>query len=106
MERSPWIAERTIYAVAGDGRSLEIQLGIGTPYEVTEEEWACPVRVDGLHDKLSEMHGVDSWQALQLSCQLAARLLEGFVQDGGRLFWEKDGEQVQVADLFAKVSAF
>ena len=105
MEPGSWIAERTIYAVTGDGRGLTIRLGIGKPYKVTEDEWACAVRVDGLHNRLSDMHGVDSWQALQLSCQLAVRLLEGFAQDGGRLFWKKDGEQVHIQDLFAKVAA-
>jgi hypothetical protein len=52
------------------------------------------------------MHGIDSWQALQHAQQLAARLLSYFVEDGGRLYWEEGGDQIQISDLFANVAAF
>lgn len=98
------IAGRELYAVAADGRGFEVKLGIGQPCRITEDEWACAVQLSGLHENLSDAHGIDSWQALQLAQQLAARLLQYFVQDGGRLFWEKDGEQVQLSELFARGS--
>lgn len=106
MQHASLIAERTLHAVATDGRSFEIGVGIGKPYQISADEWACPVEVHGLYDRLSAAHGVDSWQALQLACQLAARLLEGFVEGGGRLFWEEGGKQLAVSELFARVSAF
>ncbi len=81
---------------------LRVKLGIGQPYRITEEEWACAVQLSGFHENLSDAHGLDPWQALQLAQQLAAQLLAYFIQDGGRLFWEKDGEQVQLSELFAK----
>lgn len=102
MEQQKVIAERELYAVAADGRSFEIKLGIGQPYRITEDEWACAVQLSGLHENLSDAHGIDSWQALQLAQQLAARLLQYFVEDGGRVFSEKDGEQVPLSELFAK----
>lgn len=89
MQHDAFIAERTLHALAIDGRGFEIRLGIGKPYQISADEWACSVQGRGLYDHLSDMHGVDSWQALQLACQLAARLLGGFVEDGGRLFWRR-----------------
>lgn len=106
MKERIYIAERTLYAVAAGGVEFEITLAVGKPYEVSSDEWACPVRLTGLHERLNDMHGIDSWQALQLACQLAAQLLGYFVEDGGKLFWEKDGEQVAIKDLFANVPAF
>lgn len=105
-EHKRFIAERKLHAVATDGSGFEISLGIGKPYPISADEWACAVRVQGLHDQLSDMHGIDSWQALQLACQLAAQLLESFVENGGRLFWEEGGDQLAVSALFAKAPAF
>ena len=106
MQHDRFIADRIVHALARDGRSFEICLGVGKPYQVSADEWACAVQVGGLHNQLSDMHGIDSWQALQLACQLAAQLLGSFVEDGGRLFWEEGGEQLAVSELFAKVPAF
>jgi hypothetical protein len=55
---------------------------------------------------MKDVHGGDLWQSLQLANRLAAQLLEYFVQDGGRLFWEKGGEQIQLSELFPPYSAF
>lgn len=103
MKEAGYIAERSLHAVAADGNSFEIGLAIGRPYRVSTEEWACSVRVAGLHHGLSDIRGIDSWQALQLACQLSAQLLDHFVAGGGRIFWEEGGEQLSVADLFAKI---
>jgi hypothetical protein len=105
MGQSNFIAERKLYAIAADGRSFEIHLAIGKPYQITEHEWACAVQVAGLFNDLRDRHGEDSWQALQLAHQMTAQLLEYFVQDGGRLFREEGGEQVQLSELFVKTSA-
>ncbi len=100
------IAERNLYAMAPDGRGFELKIGVGSPYKLSEDEWACAVQLGGLHNNLSDQHGIDSWQALQLAYQLVAQLLAYFVQDGGQLLWEKDGEQVSLQDLIPKQPAF
>jgi hypothetical protein len=46
------------------------------------------------------MHGVDSWQALMLARRLARTLLDGFVENGGKLYASRGGEVVNVADFF------
>ena len=104
MNSNPqWLASRTITAIAGDGRKFPITLRIGTPYEVSEGEWACPAAIDGLQERLHDIHGIDAWQTLQLVQSLQAQLLGYFVEDGGKLFWAESGEMVKFADLFARV---
>jgi len=95
------IAERKLYAVSGDGKPSELWLRIGTPYRISEDEWACPVALDGFHKQPVDMHGVDSWQALQLAQQLLARLLGGLIEEGGRLYWEEGGAPIALSELFA-----
>ena len=58
---------------------------IGAPYEAGPNEWACPVSVRPLYDRLPDMHGVDSFQALFLAMRLAMALLKDFTEKGGSL---------------------
>lgn len=106
MESKEVIAERAIYAVDANGDGFEVHLSVGKPYQVSIDEWACPVGLKGIQDRLRDQHGVDSWQALQLSYQLIAQLLGHFVQDGGKLYWSKDGEEISFVDLIPKRPAF
>jgi len=94
------IAERIIYAIDKDSRGFEIQLMVGKPYQVSPTEWACPVAMMGLHGALKDVHAVDSWQALTLVQELLRVLLILFVEQGGKLFSEKDGEEITVDSLF------
>ena len=65
---------------------FEVEVSIGTPYQVDEDEWACPVSVVPLFDKLHDAHGGCSFQALCLASALALDLLVGFKEQGGSLF--------------------
>jgi hypothetical protein len=98
-----FIAERKLVAIDAQGREFEFTIAIGAPYEVSEGEWACPASMEGLH-RLRDMHGVDSWQAMQLACQLIAQMLTYFVADGGRLFWPDTREQLAPEELFPRFS--
>jgi hypothetical protein len=55
--------------------------------------------MDGLHERLVDQHGVDSWQAMQLAYQLIAQLLGYFVQDGGQLYWVESREPMAFSEL-------
>jgi len=95
MTATTSIANTTFIAVRPDGYQSEIAVKIGTPYQCGEApgEWACPVALSGLYDRLSDPHGGDAFQALCLAIRLALSLLSGFVADGGRLLF-KTGEEV------------
>ena len=100
-----WLASRELLAVSAIGRHTKLTLRLGVPYEVSPEEWACPVALDGLHDSLGDIHGIDAWQAIQLAQSLQAQLLGYFVEEGGRLYCHEPPEQVSLAELFPKVPA-
>jgi hypothetical protein len=93
------VARRILLALDKDGREFTLTLGIGHPYEISHDEWACPVSLDGLQERLSDQHGVDSWQSLQLAYQLIAQLLGYFIEEGGKLFWPESRDPVALAEL-------
>jgi hypothetical protein len=69
----------------GQDHEFPITVAVGAPYEDGTGSWACPVVVTGLHDRLADIVGEDSLQALCLAIQLAGRLLAAFVARGGHL---------------------
>lgn len=101
MSEKELIAERTIYAIDKDSRGFEIRLMIGKPYPDPPNVWACPVAMVGLHGTFPDMRGVDSWQALMMAQRLIDGLLTGFVEDGGRLFYDENGDELAVSEVFS-----
>ena len=96
-----WIASRTIDVLHTDGRVIRITPKIGQPYKVLSDEWACPVAIDGFHERIPDIRGIDAWQALQLSQQLLAKLLQDLLQEGCRLYWPQTSDPMTKTDLFA-----
>lgn len=98
------IAERTVFATDKDGREFDIRLMIGKPYQKAESlhgDWACPVAMIGLHGVFPDMLGVDSWQTLQHARNLIERLLQYFIEEGGKLYASKDEqEELTVNEVF------
>jgi hypothetical protein len=101
--KSTWLASRTILAVRADGQATTVTLRIGTPYEISPEEWACPVALEGMQDRLGDVHGIDAWQAIQLVQSLQAQLLGYFVEEGGKLFCHEPPEPISLEELFPKI---
>lgn len=100
MTERELIAERTFYVVSDDGHGFEIRLRVGKPYQMESGDWACPVALSGLHGRLPEMHGVDSWQALMLAIRATKTLLGFFVEGGGKLFFKQGGDELSLNDIF------
>jgi len=94
------IAERELVADSPKKGHFHVVIRIGRPYQVSDVEWACPVVIEGLHSRLPDIHGIDSFQALMLALNLVRSLLEGFVEEGGKLSWPESGEEVSVDSLF------
>ena len=84
------MAERRLVGKATGGDSFEIVATIGAPFRSEVGDWACPVSLAPLFDSLPDIHGVDSFQALQLGLELIDRLLRDFVAKGNGL--SLDGE--------------
>ena len=98
------IASRTLLAIDKLGRESQITISVGEPYKISETEWACPASIDGLH-RFGDLHGIDSWQALQLAHQIVGEMLVHFVNEGGRLFWIEEREPVMPEELFPKLAS-
>ena len=94
------IAQAELVGESKDGGRFSIRVRIGRPYVRAKdpEMWACPVSLEPLHERLPDIAGEDSFQALCLANRLAASLLEGFVDSGGRLL-NDDGTDFSVENL-------
>lgn len=108
MDDKEIIAERVIYAIDKNGREFDIGLKIGKPYQKVDtpfRDWACPVATIGIYgSNHPDMVGVDAWQALTLAMHLIRDILNHFVEDGGKLFDDKNGNQISVDQLFAQAT--
>ena len=99
MSDHEFIAERVLKAVSPDGTGFNIHMKLGKPYQISEDEWACPVALEGLYKDLVDQHGIDSWQALQLSSQLIVNMLCNFIETGGKLFLQNSEEEITPGEL-------
>jgi hypothetical protein len=97
-----WLAARTIIAVEPDGREQMVTLRVGIPFEVSPEEWACACAMDGYHENLGPIHGVDAWQAIQLAFSLQHQLLGYLSEKGTKFLYEESREPLALAELFPK----
>jgi len=93
------IAERTLTAVDVDGSEFDMTIRIGHP-RPAETDWVCPVSITRLFEPTRDLAGIDSWQALQSCLQFSARILEGFTERGGQLFWHQSKEPIRLSELF------
>lgn len=97
------IAERKLLVQQPNGEKKEVIVKIGAPYWVTQgEEAACPVAIEGLYEKLPDVHGVDPYQALELAMQLTQTLLVS--SENQKVLWP-DGKPYEVTTPSAKSTA-
>src|SRR6185295_3147663 len=93
------VASRNLVAIHPAQGETPLRIAIGLPYKYGENEWACPVALEGLYETLRD--GEDSFQALMLAQKLARMLLNDFVEKGGKLLDAPNGDSVNVERLFS-----
>jgi hypothetical protein len=87
MKKKEYVAERKLVGINVDGERIGITVAVGVPYKDDKyDSWACPLKVEGLFNQLSDQHGIDSWQAFRLSQKTVVSLLHGFLDKGGKLY--------------------
>ncbi len=96
-----WLASRDLLLVRPDGTRVSMYLKVGQPYEVSAEEWACAAVMEGLHEKLGDIRGIDAWQALHLALRLQRQLLGYALEDGSQLLCHEPPEQITLDELFS-----
>jgi hypothetical protein len=78
-----FIAGRKLVAEHPEKGKFSIHVRIGRPNsELDGARWACPVLLDGLDRRGSDIRGIDSLQSLTLAMLFARTTLQSFV-DGG-----------------------
>lgn len=88
----PPIAELKLSGLRADGRIVPITASLGQPYQA-EQHWRCPVSLIGIDERLPDIAGEDSLQALCLGLRLLGMRLADFLAKGGRLFNEGGGPE-------------
>jgi len=90
------IAKLKIIGIKTDGSKINIVATVGKPYPVKGnediDEWACPVSLTPLYNRLHNAHGGGSFQALCLATNLIGDLLHSFKEQGGQLMHD-DGTE-------------
>lgn len=93
MERET-VAESSLVGVRSDGERFSIRVTVGRPLQSEDGLWACSVGLEGLYERLAPQKSDDSFHALCLGIFLLRNLLNGFLEDGGRLLIAgSDGEE-------------
>jgi hypothetical protein len=95
------VASRNLVAIHPSKGELPLRIEIGLPYQLSDSEWACPIALYGLYDRLHDQHGGDSFQSLMLAQNLARMLLSDFVEKGGTLLDAPGGVSVSIERLFS-----
>lgn len=101
-ENPEWLAERQLVGEKPGGGRFPIHIRIGKPYP-EEDDWRCPVTVEGVWGRMPDAAGVDSFQALFLALSLVRHALEDFVEKGGVLRWHNSEEIVSLESAFGKL---
>ena len=88
----------------GEAR-FQVHVLIGLPQKIGEdpEEWATPVGLSPLYNKLHDAHGGSSVQSLCLAIRLIYMLLQDFLDKGGKLFYDS-GEAFDLQANFGSSS--
>lgn len=89
-----------------DARNTEVQVKgvVGKPYQVGEDQWACPYVLDGAFEQGPDVLGVDSIQALSLALYGLYHDLIRLLDEGGRLLHPRTREPFDLVTLKATFS--
>lgn len=100
MEAMKYISQRTLKGIKPSGEEINIVVAVGIPYpDEKYDSWACPVKIEGLHEKLADQHGIDSWQALRLAQKLIESMLCHFIEKGGKLYIFGEDKEVTLDEV-------
>lgn len=82
----------------GASTRVPILATVGVPY-LSDGQWRCPVGLQGIDDRLPDIAGEDSMQALCLALRFLHARLNAFRSTGGRLFYDVGGPDEPESDF-------
>jgi hypothetical protein len=96
--------KRVWLAVSPEGREVTASIHVDAPEEQATGEWTAAITLENLAPRPDRIHGIDSWQAVQLAMQHAAVRVAHFQSLGWRFYWDADdyanGEPANPSDLY------
>ena len=95
---------KLLLARSATGEEWPMNIEIWMPEPSDLAPWSCKVEVTNLFSPPRSIYGEDSWQAQVLAMQFAAKLVQDFVNRGGKLFWPSpsgndERQEFKVEDL-------
>lgn len=90
---------REMDGIRSDGSRSKIKISMGTPYP-SDDFFKCPIGIEGIHfdHSFPDMVGVDALQSIHLASLFAKRMLEDFVEHGGRLYYSGSEDEYELSD--------
>lgn len=96
------ICERT------SGDKFPVIIEIGKPYSIKNKKGslcaACPVTMIGLYEKIPDIIGEDTLQALTLAIRLVEQNLLCFKKNGGKIFYNDGTTEFDFGPHFDKLT--
>jgi hypothetical protein len=101
MSNSNTFAERVWLAVSPEGIESSACIRVSAPKHQPRGEWAATVSIAPMTDLSEDIHGMDSWQAVDLAMRHAATRVQYFQSIGWRFYWDDvDRDAANAVDLF------
>ena len=98
-----WIVESPLTWIAPGGVRVPGRLAIGTPRLTPDGDNAiCPVSLEGLQPGVTEIHGVDTLQALTLALIYLGKRLRDSVSQGWRVLLPNEGDPEQATAILLR----
>jgi hypothetical protein len=101
--------ERVLVAVSPEGRQLSATVRVGAPQPQPTGEWTASVTLENLVSRPDLIHGMDSWQAVQLAMQHAAVRVAHLQDQGWRFYYDvadlANSEPARASDLYPSARA-
>jgi hypothetical protein len=97
------IAQLKLVKVVADGRRIPVEVTVGQPFhELDRDMWCCQVQLAGIDDRVRNICGDDSLQALCLALRCIRSQLETVIQLGGRVIDAEEGTDIPLEAYFGK----
>jgi predicted NUDIX family NTP pyrophosphohydrolase len=96
------IAERRFLGIDANGDRRDLWVVIGTPYQISPTQAACPVALYGLGGRLQDAKSSGTFEALCLAIHGPKYLLRDYINRGGKIFltYGDSEQQISIGLLF------
>lgn len=93
------IASLEVFSISPDGEEKPLVIEIGAPEKKSNGEWQCAWEIQNLYTESHPAVSDGAWHSLVLAIRTIEQLLTYYIEDGGRLFHEKGGDELPVSEL-------